>query len=307
VAGKVDDRVHGAPPLNGRVSAAPPQDQEWGGLWRGWVYSLYAPYLAYLAAAAVLLGTAGPLGRRLALLGLWVAAGVALGGAACWPRLRAESHWGEAAAREARGDYDGARRELEAAVAQFPPFGQMQRTWLLAGRLDYRQRRATPQEKFFLAYQHGRNKEWRRALAALDDLASGSAYDRAAVRRLAARVAVAAGLERYTKDRLAPAEDLWARAGTLAPTDRDAGLLLGMSRACSDRQRPERVAEALALLLAGSLADQPLRADGLVLLANAYFLAGQPGPARRRFAESLDLYTLPSSPNYRAAKGLGGM
>src|SRR5205807_8744926 len=59
---------------------------------------------------------------------------------------------------------------LQAAVALFPEFEQLERTWLLAGKLDYRQRRATPAARFFHAYQLGRNKVRPRARAYQQDL-----------------------------------------------------------------------------------------------------------------------------------------
>jgi tetratricopeptide (TPR) repeat protein len=305
LAQKRNGRIQAAG-VSGQVSAAPGKDEEFGGLSRGWVYLQYAPFLVILAAVGVLLGTTGSLLRRLAHLAGWCGVGVVLAIGVCWQRMHAEFHWHQAKLAEARSDYASASRSLATAIAIFPDFSRMQRTWLLSGRLDYRQGRSTSHEQFFLAYQHSRNREWRPALAAVDNLYTGTIDENPAVRHLAARLDVGMGLHFYRNGQLAAAEDLWQRASRLGPGQRDAGLLLGQAQARIDLGQPERVLASIAPVLGAVLADQPLGADTLVIMANAYFMAGQMQQARRHYAESLDLFTLPRVANYRAAKGLGG-
>jgi tetratricopeptide (TPR) repeat protein len=293
--------------LSGRVSAAPVRDQEWGGPFRGWAYLMFAPFLAYLAALGTLLGTAGPLRRRLAHLAAWTAAGALLAGAACWPRLRAEACWDRARLLEARGDYAAARQELNQAVGLFPQLGALQRTWLLAGKLDYRERRSTPQERFFRAYQYGRSQERAKALALLEGLRSGSLHDNPAPTGLAARIATAAGLRHLTQNQLGAAQRRCQEAAALAPQGRDARWLLGVVQARLDPSHPARVEASFGPLLGRSLADQMLRADGLDIVGKAYFEGNQVPEARKRYAQSLDAYSLPRPADYRAEKGLGGL
>jgi hypothetical protein len=307
LADKNNGRIPGPAP-SGWVSAAPAQAAEWGDPSRGWAYLLYPPYLAALAAAGVVLGTGGRLPRRLAHLAAWCVAGALLAGGVCWPRLHAEWHWDRARGLEARADYAAARRELDEAVARFPEFGRMQRSWLLAGKLDYRRGRATAAAQFFRAFQHGRRKEWPQALALLRNLESGTACDRPAASHLAARILVDAGLQDYARDELGAARQRGQQALAQDPGARDARLLLGVVQARVDPYEPARVVACLGPLVLGTpLADLLLRADSLALLGDADFAAGLLKQARRRYAESFDLFTLPRVPNFRASKGLGGL
>lgn len=115
-------------------------------------------------------GGAGPLRRRLAILCLWGLLGVGLGCGLCSRRLRAEYYWLQARDLEGRCDYEAARQALETAVDLCPEFGRLERTWLLAGKLDYRAARPTPQVQFFRAYQFARDREAPRAVAYREDL-----------------------------------------------------------------------------------------------------------------------------------------
>jgi hypothetical protein len=76
-----------------------------------------------------------------------------LGSVLCLPRLRAEYHWVEANHREFRGQWEGARQELNTAIKLFPEFDRMERTWLFLGKLDHLQSRATWAEQLFRASQ----------------------------------------------------------------------------------------------------------------------------------------------------------
>jgi hypothetical protein len=298
-------RVH-AVRTNGRVSAAPAQDQEWGGLVRGWVYLKYIPYVACLGAVGVLLGTAGSLGRRLAWCAVWIATGLALAGAVCWRRLAAEYHWLQAKVLEAQCNLGGATLELEKAVAQVPEFAHMQRTWLLVGKIDYRNRRLTPQALLFRAHQHVLKREWPHAFALLSQMRSETRDDGHVVQDETASAAVNAGLSYYAKQDLAAAEDMWRFASRVAPKRLDSRLLLAVVLGRVDPQGAELVEACLGPLVGPGLADQPLRADSLVILGDALFNAGKINAARRCYAESLDVYCLPRATNYRAEKGLGG-
>src|SRR5207248_2814133 len=54
--------------------------------------------------------------------------------------------------------------------ALFPEFDHLERTWLLCGKLDYRERRSTPQERFFRAYQVVRAQNKPRGVTFQQDL-----------------------------------------------------------------------------------------------------------------------------------------
>jgi tetratricopeptide (TPR) repeat protein len=302
-----DEWVQWSPQLNGRVSAAGAQDQEWGGLFRGWIYLHYAPYLVGLAAAGVILGTHGGLARRLAHLAAWAGVGVLLVGAACWPRLCAEYHWRQAKVLEARCDFDQARQELTTAVAYLPALGQMQRTQLLAGKLDCREGRHTPEAGFFRAFQYGLHKEWSVALAQVTHEPSVAVADSSAVRTEAARLATAAGVRAYLQGRLADSQDLCNKACRLAPEQRAARLVLGLAQARQDRNNPRLAEDAFGPVLGKALGDRRLRADCLTLVADSYFDAGQLEAARRCYAAAIDIFALARRINVRAQKGLGGL
>ncbi len=157
---------------NGRapIRAAPTADEQRGDPIRGWQYLHYGCWLIPWTALGVLLGGAGPLRRRLAILCLWGLLGVGLGCGLCSRRLRAEYYWLQARDLEGRCDYEAARQALETAVDLCPEFGRLERTWLLAGKLDYRAARPTPQVQFFRAYQFARDREAPRAVAYREDL-----------------------------------------------------------------------------------------------------------------------------------------
>jgi hypothetical protein len=292
--------------LGGR-GTAPAAYQEPAGLLRGWFYLLHGPRLVYLAAAAVLLAGRGSLARRLAVLGPWVLAGVALAAVTCGPRLLAEQHWSRAEELAAGGDGPGASAELQTAVTLFPQFERLQRTWLLAGRLDFLAGRTTPRAQFFRAYRHALRKEYSLALGLLEELLSGTEGDSPAVRLLAGRVAVSAALDDLARRDLAASADLGGRAASLVPADRLARLLTAVAQGRADLGRPELVEEGLGPLLGPGVADRALQADSLVVLGNAYFAAGRFQEARRCYARSLDLFQLPRQDNFRAEKALGGL
>jgi hypothetical protein len=157
---------------NGRapIRAAPREDEQRGDPIRGWQYLHHGCWLVPWAALGVLLGSSGPLRRRLAVLCLWSLLGAGLGCGLCGRRLCAEYYWLQARDLEGRCDYEAARRALESAIALCPEFARLERTWLLAGKLDHRAARLTPQARFFQAYQFARDREAPRAIAYREDL-----------------------------------------------------------------------------------------------------------------------------------------
>jgi tetratricopeptide (TPR) repeat protein len=374
----------------GRINLVgqPAENDHRGDPVRGFVYLLYGRWLVLLAGAGVLLAGCSALRRRLACLAGWALLGVLLACAVCFPRLRAEYYWTQAQLLEARCDYAGSRRALQQAVDRYPELGALQRTWLLAGKLDYRLGSVTPRERYFRAYQIARDKEefrglatledlpWtitaapdyrqglaplpagldlselpgavgapdflegtpfprgplltayhftlhrgrRQALALMDDLL-GEGHTDPAVREQAARLWTDLGLAYYMdvpvfvdsaldynpQDRhLGAAEDVWRKAAELGTYRRDCAMYLGTISARVYNTRPDR-AEADFGPILNRLGDRVLRADIQATLGDAYFEAGRTLEARRRYAESLDAFCLPTIINFRAQKALGGL
>ena len=158
---------------NGRapLRAALTADEQRGDPIRGWQYLHYGCWLVPWAALGVLLGSPGPLRRRLGMLCLWGLLGGAFSCGLCGQRLRAEYYWIEANDLEGRCDYEAASQALQTAVDLFPEFARLERTWLLAGKLDYRAGRlTTPRAHFFRAYQFARDRESPRTIAYREDL-----------------------------------------------------------------------------------------------------------------------------------------
>jgi tetratricopeptide (TPR) repeat protein len=157
---------------NGRIGAtgALGADDQRGDPVRGWVYLLHGRWLVPWAVAGLLFGTAGSLPRRLRHAGCWVAVGGALAGVVCSRRLVAEYYWAQALHWEGAGDYEASGRALQTAVSLFPEFDRLERTWLLAGKLDHRQGRSTPREQFFCVYQLARDRSRPRAVASAHGL-----------------------------------------------------------------------------------------------------------------------------------------
>jgi hypothetical protein len=152
------------------LPGAPKADEQRADVLRGWEYLGYGRWLVVWAAGGLLLGNPGLLWQRLMRLAAWGGAGTMLAGLMCGPRLLAEYHWLEANRLEGECNLPAARQSLETAVSIFPEFERLERTWLLAGKLDQRVGRSTPARRFFLAYQLARKKDSPRALAYQEDL-----------------------------------------------------------------------------------------------------------------------------------------
>jgi hypothetical protein len=145
-------------------------DEQRGDPCRGWTYLLYGRWLVLWALVGVVCGAGGSLPRRLALVGCAIVLGCLLAGLVCQRRLLAEYHWSQAVRLEGEGDFAGARDELASALAGCPDFEQLERTWLLAGKLDHRQGRVTPRERFFRVYQLSRDRTAARAVTFQEDV-----------------------------------------------------------------------------------------------------------------------------------------
>ena len=129
---------------------APAECQERASLFRGWIYLKYGSWLVPWAALGLLFWSRGSLGSRLGRVGLYLALGVALAGLVCERRLRAEAQWEVASAWRLVAT-SRPPAALDRALALFPEFERLERTWLLVGKLDLHQGWDTPQAEFYRA------------------------------------------------------------------------------------------------------------------------------------------------------------
>jgi tetratricopeptide (TPR) repeat protein len=372
----------------------PTADEQRANLGHGAYYLLYSKWLIVWALCGCLLASRGRFPRRLVVLGGWLGLGLLAAGVLCQRRLHAEYYWLQAGELEARGDYAGSREALREGVALFPEFERLERTWLLAGKIDYRQDRSSPTKTYFesfqltrnhltprgtafeedipwvightpdqrtgitprnagseflgnpqnrpkdifardysapvapvdpgfiLYYRVIRNNEERRAAEQVEDLLARLGKDNPVVRNHAARIWIDIG-ERYflqnpafmdsggmdyTRQyrRLVEAKDAWQKAAELDPARKDYRFYRGLVQARLDPSHPERAEADLAPLLA-EWADRPVRADILSTLAQTYFESGRVPEARKYYARSVDVFSLPKVINTRALEGLGGL
>jgi len=275
--------------------------------WRmGGAYLLYGPWLAGLAGIGVLYASRGSAARRLGKLAGWAVVGGVAAGAICLPRLRAESYWLKAKRLELRGDIAASRNALQTARNILPELDSLARTWRLVGKLDYFEGRSTPQERFWRAGQLAKNRQWDQAVALINELLKDDDNCHTAVRDQAARLLVSAGLSYYRQGRITAARDFWSRVKQLDPRRFDCAFYLGMTRMQIAPDRPDLVLAEFAPILARS-ADRPLCADILVVIGDAYFQAGEMQVARRCYARSLEVFSLPKTINFRAYRGLTGL
>jgi tetratricopeptide (TPR) repeat protein len=169
---------------NGRIGldGAPGGEQQRGDPIRGWVYLKYGCWLVGWSALGLLLGSGGPLNRRLGYLCGWIGLGLALACLVCFSRLQAEFFWFRAKNLEAQGRSQEARQALNDALRHFPALAQLERTWLLAGKVDNQLARQvgphpsppttefSSEERFFHAYQLSRDPAKARSVSATPDL-----------------------------------------------------------------------------------------------------------------------------------------
>jgi hypothetical protein len=308
VINQVPDQYATANATNNRVDEriVPVENERWPNPLRGWVYLHYGQWLILWAAMGLFLAQAGHLRRRLAMVGVWGVLAVAAACGVCSQRLYADYRWTEAVRLEAERDYDGCRQAMAQALQVLPELASMERTWMLAGKVDALEGRQTPPSTYYKAYQLRRHQERLRALALLSDLQASAAEGQRAVRYQAARLYIETGLEQFREDRLMAAQDAWRRAAVLVPGKTACAVGLALVQSQVDRLRPELAEREVAHLLS-QLADRPVRADLLRILGHAHFEAGQLTEARRRFAQSAEAFSLPKTINYGAQKGLGGL
>ncbi len=159
-------------PTNTRVGlrAAPVSNQQRGDLERGWLYLLHGRWLVPWAALGILMGCPGSLSRRVGMLGFWSLLGLVLVGCACGTRLVAEYHWLQAQRLEAQCRFLDAQQAIERAVELTPQLLDLERTWLLIGKIDHQQGRPSRMEQFFRASQTARDKELPRGITFAQDL-----------------------------------------------------------------------------------------------------------------------------------------
>jgi tetratricopeptide (TPR) repeat protein len=148
----------------------PGEDELWGDLSRTTAYLVFGQWLIVWSLIGCLAGTSGRLWRRVAMTGGFTVFGFILLGAMGHERLLAEYHWYRCKYLESDGKYKEARESLQKAIALFPEFDELQRTWLIAGKLDYREGRHSPREFFFRTYQLQRNKESVRSFTSEEDI-----------------------------------------------------------------------------------------------------------------------------------------
>jgi len=145
-------------------------DEQRGDPARGWAYVLYGGWLVALTAIGVMVADPRSISSRFGRLAICVGIGVALAIIACFPRLRGEAAWREAVRLDACGDTDGAAEALARSATYFPELGQLERAWLLTGKLDQQRGRATSEATSFRAYQFMRDKRRPRAITYATDL-----------------------------------------------------------------------------------------------------------------------------------------
>jgi hypothetical protein len=142
------------------------QQQDPPELLRSLPYLLYGRWLLVWAGLGVVYGGTAALRPRLLALGRWTVGGVVVAGLFCSPRLLAEYYWQHAKLLESEGRMSQARSALGTAVFLFPELERLERTWKLAGKLDYGEGRTSSQERFFRAGQMAGQRDWISVLTA---------------------------------------------------------------------------------------------------------------------------------------------
>jgi tetratricopeptide (TPR) repeat protein len=157
---------------NGRIQrpGLPGDNEVWGDPSRGTDYLVFGQWLAVWALAGCIVGTTGPVWRRLGAGAAFSALGIGLLCGLSLSRIRAEYQWYQAKELESIGDYASSTEALNRALDLCPGFEELQRTWLLSGKLDLRNQQSTPREFFFRAYQLKRDREYVRAFNTEEDL-----------------------------------------------------------------------------------------------------------------------------------------
>ena len=158
------------PGVTSVVPFLPPIEEERGGWERGLLYVLRGPHLIILLLFGLIVGSRGPLGRRLLFGALFVVLGAVFTVPVCSQRLRAEWDWQQAKMLEAHCDYEGARQALSSCCAVCPAFATRGQTSLLVGKMDEAEGKPTPSRQFFRAFQAYRAKPRSGATTLVQDL-----------------------------------------------------------------------------------------------------------------------------------------
>jgi tetratricopeptide (TPR) repeat protein len=326
------------------IALPSPIEEERGGAERGLLYVLRGPHLLVLIFVALIIGSRGRLGKRLLFGAAFIVLGAALTVPTCFQRLCAEWNWERAKTLEGCCDYDGARQALASSCEACPDFTTRRQTYLLLGKIDEAEGKATASRQLFRAFQAYRPKprpggaaslrdlpDWpssegpnpresRWAFAAMDEILREKKVPHEVAATQAATFWMEKGLTFYLRKPLfigsryhyldrertfTPALNAWQRTLALMPDSRDALMCEGLVLARMDRVHPERGGAQLEKAVDG-LADRPIKADILSELGDSYLEAGRFDQSLRFYMQSCDAYTLPKIVNHRGLKGLGG-
>jgi hypothetical protein len=277
-----------------------------GHLLRGWQYLVFGVWLSLSSFLVVLLACSGSWQRRLGQTALWMLGGLLLTVVACGARFNAEWHWVSAEKLELQGRLDAARAELDEAIDLYSEFELLERTWLLAGKIDYRRGKSTPQALYYRVAQLALHDDRGESVGLLSELLNSSAGRATAVRDLAGLVHADLARKSTSKGLLIAAYDDYKLAAKYAPLRVDAPAGMGLSLSESDRSRPE-LAEAFIDPLVERLGDRVLIADLLERLGHANFEAGRVVRAREYYERSMAVFSQPKYVNAPAQEGLLGM
>jgi len=289
------------------IDNAPIMDElEYGDMFRGWFYGMYGPWLVFTAAFTVLVQTRGAWQRRLAHLGFWSTAGLALAGAVCSRRLLAEYHWDHAQELERIGSLAAASKSLSTAQQIFPEFTDLDRTWRLAGKIDYRRGWNTREEIYFRIVQLSEQGERAAALSLTAAMLARDKTPPLAVRNLAGVIFADLGRKHLNQGLYVAAQDAYRRVYNVAPYRVDCVVALGAIWMHTDRFNPERIEEFYGQL-AQRVGDRLLRADLMERIGHAYFEDNQFAVARDYYQKSLETFAQPKFPNPPAQEGMVGM
>jgi hypothetical protein len=287
-------------------NSPPTQEIPPGHLMRGWQYLVFGVWLSLSALIVTLLCCSGSWQRRLGHAAGWTACGVALTLVVCGARFNAEWHWTNAIKLEQQGRLAEARAALDRSVDLYSEFELLERTWLLAGKIDYRAGKSTPQSLYYRVGQLALHDDRGEAVGLLADLLRSPAGNATAVRDLAGLVHADLARKNLTKGLIMSAFDEYKLSAKFAPRRIDAIAGMGLCLIESDRARPELVAAYVSPLV-DRLGDRVLRADLVERLGHAYFEAGQMVQAREQYARSMQIFSQPKYVNAPAQEGLLGM
>ena len=304
--------------FNGRISGGNVSIENRHSLRDAWRFLLYGTWLIPLAGVTVLFGSSGSLNLRVGKLFTWSLFGLAISLICCGPRLQGEWHWQHALRLMQAGNHEDARHELARGLQSCPALGELQRTWYLAGKLDFLADRVSPQRSFFQAIQCARQNDLLQAASHAEPLLVHQDLA-ACVRSLASDIWTKLGRQRFLttlkkvetlvpepKTRTAAtAVEAWRQALAIDRTRLDCLFYLALAHAQSNSDLAHVATPTNELL--SRVADRALRADILSTLGDVFFEAGEIEIARHYYQESKRVFELPKDINFRARRGLLGV